>query len=99
MAILKKDEFMGKLKELIGDRTDDEALTIVEDFSETYDSFDRKDEEDWKTKYEENDKRWRERYRNTFFDGSTKLDEDEVIEDKTDDKTILTDKDIFEEMK
>ena len=69
---------MEKLKALIGDRTDDEALTFIEDVSDTVEA--NKSEEDWKTKYEENDKMWREKYRDRFYNGNDENDDD------TDDK-------------
>ena len=60
MSVLNKDEFNEKLKGLIGDRDDDESLSIIEDFNDTFDSFSEStDTEDWKSKYEENDKMWR----------------------------------------
>ena len=53
-------------------RTKDELLASIKD------RF--KDETDWKSKYEENDKQWREKYRDRFFnadgDGNKPLDEE-----------------------
>lgn len=81
MSVLKKNELMEKLKALIGDRTDDEALTFIEDVSDTVEA--NKSEEDWKTKYEENDKMWREKYRDRFYNGDENEDEkDSKKEDK-----------------
>ena len=60
-----KDEIMESVKAIVGDRSDDDALAFLEDFSDTIESFG----EDWRGKYEENDRAWRERYRARFFDG------------------------------
>lgn len=101
MSVLKKNELMEKLKALIGDRTDDEALTFIEDVSDTVEA--NKSEEDWKTKYEENDKMWREKYRDRFYNGNDD-DEDKNInsnENKTnetgDEEKPLTYENLFKE--
>ena len=68
MAKLSKTDFLDKLKSFLGDDTSDEALTLYEDAS---DSFEEGDKEDWKQKYEDNDKEWRQRYRDRFFNKSS----------------------------
>ena len=62
-----KDELLSSFKSLIGERDDDDTIQFLEDFSDTVDSFSKADE--WRRRYEENDKEWRERYRARFFDG------------------------------
>lgn len=49
----------------IGDRTDDEAISILEAIND--DGID--DAEDWHKKYIDNDKEWRERYTARFKEG------------------------------
>ena len=53
MAILKREEYFNRLQDYIGDDTSDKALTLVEDFTETYNSFEEKksDEVDWEKKF------------------------------------------------
>ena len=70
MAKLTRADFMAKVKTVIGDRTDDEAISFLEDCKDTIEG----DKDDWKAKYdeavkakEELDKQWREKYTNTFF--------------------------------
>lgn len=65
MAKLSKDELIEKVKKYVGDRTDDETIEIIEDIT---DSFDSSDADEWKRKYEENDKMWRDKYVSRFFD-------------------------------
>lgn len=80
MAILNKDDFMSHIKTLIGDNDSDETLKIVEDITDTINDYDTKvkgDGTDWKQKYEENDKAWREKYRERFFNGSSNDDDNE----------------------
>ena len=65
MAKLSKDELIEKVKKYVGDRTDDETIEIIEDIS---DSIDSPDADEWKQKYEENDKMWRDKYIARFWD-------------------------------
>lgn len=65
MAKLSKDELIEKVKKYVGDRTDDETIEIIEDIT---DSIDSSDADEWKRKYEENDKMWRDKYVSRFFD-------------------------------
>lgn len=51
----------------VGDRTDDEAISILETIND--DGID--DGEDWRQKYVDNDKEWRERYTARFKEGGT----------------------------
>lgn len=99
MAVLKRDEYFNRLQDYVGDDTSDKALTLVEDFTDTYNSFDERksDEVDWEKKYHENDKAWRERYTRRFFTGNSVvpgLDEVEP-EEKVTAENISVD-DIFE---
>ena len=70
MAVLSKDEFMTKLKTIIGDRTDDEAISFIEDCKDTIEG----EKDDWKGKYDalvkekdDLDKMWRQKYTDRFF--------------------------------
>lgn len=74
MAKLSKDELLEKVRTYVGDRTDDETLEIIEDIS---DSVDSSDADEWKQKYEENDKMWRDKYISRFFDTPTEHEEEE----------------------
>lgn len=65
MAKLSKDELIEKVRKYVGDRTDDETIEIIEDIS---DSIDSSDADEWKQKYEENDKMWRDKYISRFVE-------------------------------
>lgn len=71
MAKLDAKEFMEKVKAIIGERDDDEALSFLEDCKDTISSVD----DDYKAKYDEAmkakedlDKAWREKYKARFYD-------------------------------
>ena len=51
----------------VGDRTDDDAISILETIND--DGID--DGEDWHQKYVDNDREWRERYTARFKEGGT----------------------------
>ena len=89
--ILQKNELMDKIKLLVGDRTDDDALNALKDISDTVDSYSNSDADDWKKKYEDkekelkiNDEEWRKKYRDTFFGKTTEQIEKEI--EKKDEK-------------
>ena len=77
-----KDELLASIKDRFKDDTSDETISFIEDVSDTINDLETKasDETDWKSKYEENDKQWREKYRDRFFnsegDGPNQLDEE-----------------------
>lgn len=91
MAIRTKEEILESIRTRIGDDTSDEALALVEDVSDTMDSLSSTESEGWKTKYEENDAAWRQKYRDRFY--STGKED----EDKDDDppRQIRTFEDLF----
>ena len=57
------------------------------------------DTEDWKQKYEDNDKAWRQRYIDRFNNNEEKDEKDESLMDETDDSTDkkLTFENLFKE--
>lgn len=93
MAKLSKDELIEKVRKYVGDRTDDETIEIIEDIS---DSIDSSDADDWKKKFEENDKMWRDRYISRFVE--KKEDElDTPTEHEEEEKEYKSFEDLFEE--
>lgn len=93
MAKLSKDELVEKVKKYVGDRKDDETIEIIEDIS---DSIDSSDADDWKQKYEENDKMWRDKYISRFVE--KKEDAlDAPTEHEEEEKEYISFEDLFEE--
>ena len=92
MAKLSKDELIKKVRKYVGDRTDDETIEIIEDIS---DSMDSTDADEWKQKYEDNDKMWRDRYISRFIE--KKEDElDSPTEHEEEEKEYTSFEDLFE---
>ena len=93
MAKLSKDELIEKVRKYVGDRMDDETIEIIEDIS---DSIDSSDADEWKQKYEENDKMWRDKYISRFVE--KKEDEpDTPTEHDEEEKEYNSFEDLFEE--
>ena len=92
MAVKTVDEIMKKVRERIGEDDSDEAIEFIEDISDTFESF--LNTEDWKIKYEENDKKWREKYRDRFFTSKEEVEEDEIEEPEEKEKKKF--EDLFE---
>ena len=90
--IKTKEELLATLKQRIGDDTSDDAIAIIEDFSDTLNSYDT---ENWKQKYEDNDKMWREKYKARFFEATDKVKEEQK-EDIKDDSEKKTFEELFE---
>lgn len=91
MAKLSKDELIEKVKKYVGDRTDDETIEIIEDIT---DSIDTSDADEWKQKYEENDKMWRDKYVSRFFD--KKEEDPETSTEHEEEKEYNSYEDLFE---
>ena len=92
MAKLSKDELIEKVKKYVGDRTDDETIEIIEDIT---DSIDSSDVDEWKRKYEENDKMWRDKYVSRFFDKKEE-DLETPTEHEEEEKEYNSYEDLFE---
>ena len=92
MAKLSKDELIEKVRKYVGDRNDDETIEIIEDIS---DSIDSSEADEWKKKYEENDKMWRDKYISRFVE--KKEDElDTPTEHEEEEKEYNSFEDLFE---
>lgn len=61
-----KEELLSSLRTVFGDNTDDNTLSIIEDVSDTMDSF-NSDGTDWRAEADRIDKEWRQKYHDRFF--------------------------------
>ena len=103
MAVLTREDYLERLNTLVGEDNSDEALQIIEDFTDTFDNLgtqnDNNDNENWKQKYEELDATWRQKYRDRFMNSQTT--EEDVIEEQEDnvetDGELKEYDDLFEE--
>lgn len=89
MAVLSKEDFLNLIKERTKDNTDDGTLKFIEDATDTINSLSSTDGEDWKTKYEDNDKMWRQKYKERFFSAGNEDKQTEEEEEEEKDAEIV----------
>lgn len=99
MSVKSREELLNDLNNVIGDSTEESALNLLEDFSDTLNDYEEKnkDKTDWKSKYEENDKAWKKRYKERFFNDGDNGDtgEDDDKPNDTNHNTPKTFADLF----
>lgn len=66
------EEIMEAVKTRLSDDTSDEALSFIEDISDTLKAGNNNEAEELKKKLEENDKMWRKKYMDRFFNNDDK---------------------------
>lgn len=68
MAVRTKEEMLAALNKRLGDDHSDEALSLIEDLTDTLESMSGSSGgENWEQKYLDNDAKWRQKYRDRFF--------------------------------
>ena len=69
MAVVNKDTIMERLRENFNDNDSDDVLGLLEDVTDTLNDYQSRLEEngDWKERYEQNDREWRQKYKDRFF--------------------------------
>lgn len=69
MSILSREQLLEKIKQRVGEDTSDEALSFIEDVSDTIADYESRSTSttNWEQKYKENDEAWRKKYRERFF--------------------------------
>lgn len=98
--IQDKDSLIQHFNNIVGDSTDDNVLTFLEDFNDTIDNYETlsNDNANWKKKYEENDTEWRKRYKDRFM--NKEVEETSIMtEDIEDESKPKTFDDLFEKGK
>lgn len=70
--VRNKDEFFNLLHERLGEDSSDEAISFMEDVTDTYNDLERRASSansDWEQRYHDLDETWKKRYRHRFFSG------------------------------
>lgn len=70
MPVLDRETYFNKLHERIGTDNSDEAISFLEDMTDTYNELEKKSRgngEDWERKYHELDESWKQKYRHRFM--------------------------------
>lgn len=93
MAVKTRDEIVEAVRKRIGEDTSDEAISLLEDVTDTFADYETRvaDKTDWKTKYDEMDASWRKKYMDRFS-GKTgeevKEEQEEQIKDDSEPRTF-----------
>ena len=76
MAVVNKDTIMERLRENFNDNDSDDVLGLLEDVTDTLNDYQSRLEEngDWKERYEQNDREWRQKYKDRFFNNDPEPD-------------------------
>lgn len=76
MAVVNKDTIMERLRENFNDNDSDDVLGLLEDVTDTLNDYQSRLEEngDWKERYEQNDREWRQKYKDRFFNNEPEPD-------------------------
>ena len=82
--IKSKDEILTAIRGRIGEDTDDETLALIEDVTDTFNDLETRSsgQEDWKQKFEDNDKAWRQKYRDRFYSAVPDPKDDDYFEEE-----------------
>lgn len=96
--IRTKDEILDLIRERVGDDTSDEAISFIEDVTDTLNEFETRtaDSTEWERKYNDLDAAWRKKYKDRFFSKEVEGVDDDVDEDFEEKKTYKYE-DLFEE--
>lgn len=97
MAIKTKEELLEAFKGFMGENQTDVNIAFMEDIADTFADLTTKanDNTEWKTKYEENDKMWKQKYTDRFLSGEdTVLTQNTVVENSVPENEI-TIEDLF----
>lgn len=98
MAVLSREDFFERIHKLVGTDNSDEAISFIEDMSDTYNALEERangDGTDWEKKYHELDESWKKKYAHRFFSGSANYPPTET-EEKEKDSSSITIADLFE---
>lgn len=101
MAVLKKEDYIARVKARLGEDLTDEDIAFLEDMTDTYEDLEGRVAEDWKARYDALDREWREKYVERFNSGSgISYVEDsvgDVTEDEAEDVYVTTYEELFTE--
>jgi hypothetical protein len=92
---LSKDEYLQRLQSFVGDNTNEDALSLIEDFTDTYNELESASNPsvNWEQKYKENDEAWKKKYRDRFF--NPPAPEETKPEQPEEDEKEITINDLF----
>ena len=97
MAVKSVEEIVAEVKEVVGDRTDDTVIELLEDITDSVSTDKGFTQEDIDNAISETEKKWREKYIARF--SGKKVDEVEEEEEEKEDEYIPSIDDLLKEDK
>lgn len=91
MAVRTREEILESIRSRVGEQTDDETISFLEDVTDTLTDFETRANgsgEDWEQRYKDNDAEWRKKYTERFFSGEPKELPKDIPNDQTKPKTF-----------
>ena len=70
MSVKTREEILESIRTRVGDHTDDETISFLEDVTDTLTDLETRakgDGENWEQRYKDNDAEWRKKYKERFF--------------------------------
>jgi molecular chaperone GrpE (heat shock protein) len=70
MAVKTREELLESIRDRVGEQTDDETISFLEDVTDTLTDLETRangDGENWEQRYKDNDAEWRKKYTERFF--------------------------------
>lgn len=97
MAVVNKDTIMERLRENFNDNDSDDVLGLLEDVTDTLNDYQSRLEEngDWKERYEQNDREWRQKYKDRFFNNEPEPDPEPEPDKNPEQSTPTTFEELF----
>lgn len=96
MAVKTREEILETIRTRVGDRTDDETISFLEDVTDTLTDLETRangDGENWEQRYKDNDAEWRKKYKERFF--SSEPDEPKEPKQEEEEEKPKTFEDLF----
>ena len=98
MAVLNREQFFDRLNEMFAERTDDDAISFIEDMTDTYNALEASGSTvDWEEKYKKLDESWKEKYKRRFFSGVSIINNNNVDDEDEKTEENITFEDLFSE--
>ena len=70
MSVRTREDILETIRTRIGDQTDDETISFLEDVTDTLTDLETRANgggENWEQRYKDNDEEWRRKYKERFF--------------------------------
>lgn len=91
MAVRTREEILESIRSRVGEQTDDETISFLEDVTDTLTDFETRANgsgEDWEQRYKDNDAEWRKKYTERFFSSEPKEPPKEQPTEQSNPKTF-----------